>query len=1066
MAKQKKEIPAEKANRNIIIKGARVHNLKNIDVEIPRNKLVVITGLSGSGKSSLAFETLYAEGQRRYVESLSSYARQFLGRLDKPDVDYIHGISPAIAIEQKVNTSNPRSTVGISTEIYDYLKLLYARIGKTISPISGKEVRRHTVTDVTDAVASMAEGTKVAMVCPLSPKAGRTVPQEIAVLLQQGFSRAVIHDETVRLDEISATDLKKLKAEEVWLLIDRFSADSTDEMLARVADSAQTSFFEGGGSCLLLVYGKSKAPEKAMYFSNKFELDGMTFEEPTVNLFTFNNPFGACKTCEGFGWVLGIDEDLVVPDKTLSIHEGAVAAWKGDKLSEWKTDFVKKAAKKDFPVHRAYFDLSEQEKELLWRGDKDLSGIDDFFKFVEEQIYKIQYRVLLSRYRGRTVCPDCKATRLRRDANYVKVGGSSITELVLKPVDEALAFFKEIKLNEHEQKVGGRLLLEIRNRLQFLCDVGLGYLTLNRRSNSLSGGESQRINLATSLGSSLVGSMYILDEPSIGLHSRDTEKLIDVIKTLRDIGNTVIVVEHDEDIIRQADYLIDIGPAAGRLGGEVVFTGTGKEIEKETKGFTGPYLSGKMEIPVPAKRRKWKNSLELTGARENNLKNVTVKFPLEVLTAVTGVSGSGKTTLVKQVLYPALMNTTATFTQYKYRIGYDFEAFEKDVKTEDFGSSMGSRIQDWSGRVDFNWYPAPNHKVMFGGNYTYHTFIPGTTELRLGNTKTNSGASNIFSHETQLYIEDEFKLFKRLTVNLGVHGSTFHVRNKTFWSIQPRASAGVKIIDNLAVKASYSEMAQYIHLLSNPGISLPTDLWLPVTDNIKPMLSRQIALGIFKDWGKLFSTSVEGYYKTMDNVMDYKNGANIFIADDSWEQQITQGQGESYGMEFLLRRSTGKLTGWIGYTLSWNWRKFADLNYGEKFPYRYDRRHDFEIFLNYEINKKIDISATWVYGTGNAFTYVTSGMDYANPLGGNTGMGVGFFDKRNDQRMRDYHRLDLSVNFKKDKKWGQRIWNVSIYNVYSRQNPFFYMPGTSNGTIKQVSIMPIIPSVSYIFKIR
>jgi hypothetical protein len=412
------------------------------------------------------------------------------------------------------------------------------------------------------------------------------------------------------------------------------------------------------------------------------------------------------------------------------------------------------------------------------------------------------------------------------------------------------------------------------------------------------------------------------------------------------------------------------------------------------------------------------------------------------------------------------MNTTATFTQYKYRIGYDFEAFEKDVKTEDFGSSMGSRIQDWSGRVDFNWYPAPNHKVMFGGNYTYHTFIPGTTELRLGNTKTNSGASNIFSHETQLYIEDEFKLFKRLTVNLGVHGSTFHVRNKTFWSIQPRASAGVKIIDNLAVKASYSEMAQYIHLLSNPGISLPTDLWLPVTDNIKPMLSRQIALGIFKDWGKLFSTSVEGYYKTMDNVMDYKNGANIFIADDSWEQQITQGQGESYGMEFLLRRSTGKLTGWIGYTLSWNWRKFADLNYGEKFPYRYDRRHDFEIFLNYEINKKIDISATWVYGTGNAFTYVTSGMDYANPLGGNTGMGVGFFDKRNDQRMRDYHRLDLSVNFKKDKKWGQRIWNVSIYNVYSRQNPFFYMPGTSNGTIKQVSIMPIIPSVSYIFKIR
>lgn len=661
MAKQKKEATATKANRNIFIKGARVHNLKNIDVEIPRNQLVVITGLSGSGKSSLAFETLYAEGQRRYVESLSAYARQFLGRLDKPDVDYIHGISPAIAIEQKVNTSNPRSTVGISTEIYDYLKLLFARIGKTISPVSGKEVRRHTVTDVTDAVASMPIGTKLAMVCPLTPKAGRTVAQEISVLLQQGFSRAVIHDETVRLDEIAPKDLKALKAEEVWLLIDRFSADTTDEILARVADSAQTAFFEGGGSCVLLVYGKGTSPERAMDFSNKFELDGITFEEPSVNLFTFNNPFGACKTCEGFGWVLGIDEDLVVPDKTLSIHEGAVAAWKGDKLSEWKTDFVKKAAKKDFPVHRAYYDLSETEKELLWRGDKDLYGIDDFFKFVEEQTYKIQYRVLLSRYRGRTICPDCKGTRLRRDANYVKVGGSSITDLVLKPVDEALDFVNNIKLNDHEKKVGGRLLLEVKSRLQFLNDVGLGYLTLNRRSNSLSGGESQRINLATSLGSSLVGSMYILDEPSIGLHSRDTERLIEVIKSLRDIGNTVIVVEHDEDIIRQADHVIDIGPAAGRLGGEVVFAGSAKDIEKDTKGFTGPYLSGKMEIPVPAKRRKWKNSLELVGARENNLKNVSVKFPLEVLTAITGVSGSGKTTLVKQVLYPALMKRYGGF---------------------------------------------------------------------------------------------------------------------------------------------------------------------------------------------------------------------------------------------------------------------------------------------------------------------------------------------------------------------------------------------------------------------
>lgn len=420
------------------------------------------------------------------------------------------------------------------------------------------------------------------------------------------------------------------------------------------------------------------------------------------------------------------------------------------------------------------------------------------------------------------------------------------------------------------------------------------------------------------------------------------------------------------------------------------------------------------------------------------------------------------------VISPKLfMNTTATFTQYKYKIGFDYEAFEKDVKTEDYGSSMGSRIQDWSGKVDFGWYPHPNHNVKFGGNYTYHTFVPGTTELRVGKQKTNTGASNVFSHETQLYIEDEFKLFKnRLTVNLGVHGSTFHVRNENFWSVQPRASAGIKIIENLAIKASYSEMAQYIHLLSNPGISLPTDLWLPVTQNIKPMHSRQVALGVFKDWGNLFSTSIEGYYKTMDNVMDYKNGANMFINDDSWENQITQGKGEAYGVEFLLRRSLGKLTGWIGYTLSWNWRTFNDLNYGKKFPYRYDRRHDLEIFLNYEINKKIDISATWTYGTGNAFTLATGYLPYYSPLGENNWGGVGYFEARNDLRMRAYHRLDLAVNFKKDKKWGQRIWNVSIYNVYNRQNPFFYLPMGGNGTIKQLSIMPIIPSVSYIFKIR
>jgi excinuclease ABC subunit A len=653
--KRKEEEEVKSPGKNIFIKGARVHNLKNIDVEIPRNKLVVITGLSGSGKSSLAFDTLYAEGQRRYVESLSSYARQFLGRLDKPDVDYIHGISPAIAIEQKVNTSNPRSTVGTGTEIYDYLKLLFARVGKTYSPISGKEVRRHTPSDVSDAVASMPEGTRLALVCPLTPKAGRTPAREISVLLQQGFSRAIIQDETVRLDEIPEKELKKLKAGEVWLLIDRFTADASDETLARVADSASTAFFEGGGSCMLLVYGEGKTPERAMDFSNKFEMDGIVFEEPSVNLFTFNNPYGACKTCEGFGWVLGIDEELVIPDKTLSVYEGAVACWRGDKLSEWRDDFVKKSVLKNFPVHRPYMDLSDAERELLWRGDKDLYGIDDFFRFVEEQTFKIQYRVLLSRYRGRTVCYDCKGTRLRRDANYVKVGGKSITELVLMPVEEALAFFNTLELSEHDAKVGDRLLTEIRQRLGFLCDLGLGYLTLNRRSNSLSGGESQRINLATSLGSSLVGSIYILDEPSIGLHSRDTEKLVHVIKKLRDLGNTVVVVEHDEDIMKHADHIIDMGPGAGRLGGEVVFSGPASEMKNVREGFTGPYLSGKMEIPVPAKRRAWNNYIEITGARENNLKNVSVKIPLGVLTAVTGVSGSGKTSLIKQVFYPALM---------------------------------------------------------------------------------------------------------------------------------------------------------------------------------------------------------------------------------------------------------------------------------------------------------------------------------------------------------------------------------------------------------------------------
>jgi excinuclease ABC subunit A len=638
----------------IIIKGARVHNLKNIDVAIPRNQLVVVTGLSGSGKSSLAFETLYAEGQRRYVESLSSYARQFLGRLDKPDVDYIKGISPAIAIEQKVNTRNPRSTVGISTEIYDYLKLLYARIGKTYSPISGKEVKKHNVSDVIDSIRSFPKDTKMALVCPLVRRLNRTVQQELQILQQQGFSRIMTSEKVLRIDDEQIMNLTN--DDDVYLLIDRFAVSEDEDFYSRIADSVQISFQEGGGTCKILVYNESGISE-TLVFSNKFEADGIEFEEPGVNLFSFNNPYGACKTCEGFGWILGIDEALVIPDKSLSVFEGAVSCWKGEKLGEWKTDFVKKAVKADFPVHRAYTDLSESEIHLLWKGDKKqkIYGIDDFFKDVESQTYKIQYRVLLSRYRGRTTCYDCKGTRLRKDANYVKVNGKSISELVLMPVDEVLNFMVQFEPEAYERKVADRLLTEIRNRLQYLQDVGLGYLTLNRRSNTLSGGESQRINLATSLGSSLVGSMYILDEPSIGLHSRDTERLIKVIEGLRDAGNTVIVVEHDEDVMKAADTIIDIGPDAGRLGGQIVATGNLSEILKNKDSYTSKYLSGTLHIPVPKYRRSWKYSIDLQGARENNLKGFNVSFPLGVMTGVTGVSGSGKTTLVKQVLYPALM---------------------------------------------------------------------------------------------------------------------------------------------------------------------------------------------------------------------------------------------------------------------------------------------------------------------------------------------------------------------------------------------------------------------------
>lgn len=652
------EIEKIDSKKNIIIKGARVHNLKNIDVAIPRNKLVVITGLSGSGKSSLAFDTLYAEGQRRYVESLSAYARQFLGRIDKPDVDYIKGISPAVAIEQKVNTRNPRSTVGTSTEIYDYLKLLFARIGKTYSPVSGNQVKRDTVADVVHYINSLPVDTKILILSPLKVQPEKTIKKQLELLAQQGFTRVQYKSEIHRIEEFIET--KFSEKEPINIVIDRLSVKPDDEDNEnRISDSVQTAFFEGEGECSVEIIGeesqKSKeGKQKKRMFSNKFELDGITFEEPSMHFFSFNNPVGACKHCEGFGSVIGIDENLVVPNKNLSVYEDAIVCWKGDKMSEWKNVLVKNAHKFDFPVHRAYYDLTADEKKLIWSGNKYFQGLNDFFKHLEEQSYKIQYRVMLSRYRGKTVCPECNGTRLRKDASYVKITDKSINDIVLMPVKEVLPFFKKIKLSDYDKEVAKRILIEITNRLQFLDDVGLGYLTLNRLSNTLSGGESQRINLATSLGSSLVGSMYILDEPSIGLHSRDTERLIKVLNTLRDIGNTVIVVEHDEEIMRAADQLIDIGPLAGTMGGQLVFQGNHSELEQKQESLTALYLTGKEKIELPSSRRKWNHFIELKGVRENNLKGFDVQFPLNILTVVTGVSGSGKTSLVKRVLFPAL----------------------------------------------------------------------------------------------------------------------------------------------------------------------------------------------------------------------------------------------------------------------------------------------------------------------------------------------------------------------------------------------------------------------------
>jgi excinuclease ABC subunit A len=640
------EIATLEPKKNILIKGAQIHNLKNLDVVIPRNELVVITGLSGSGKSSLAFDTLYAEGQRRYVESLSSYARQFLGRLDKPKVEYIKGIAPAIAIEQKVNTTNARSTVGTSTEIYDYLKLLYARIGKTFSPISGNEVKKDTVSDVINSVKDFTLESKWLLLAPIHLEEGRKLEDKLKVLLQQGFARILANNEMIRLDDINQHSFDN---KDILLIIDRIVVKEEEEFYNRLADAIQTAFFEGKGVCYLQHIETNKRIE----FSANFELDGITFLEPNIHLFSFNNPYGACSICGGYGNIIGIDEELVIPNTSLSIFENAIYPWRGDSMGWYRDQLVNNAYKFDFPIHKPFFELTEEQKDLVWKGNSYFTGLDDFFKELEEKNYKIQNRVMLSRYRGKTKCSACKGKRLRKEANYITVGGKTISELVDLSIKRLIPFFSELQLSKYDAKVAKRLLIEINNRLAFLSDVGLDYLTLNRNSATLSGGESQRINLATSLGSSLVGSMYILDEPSIGLHPKDTERLIAVLKNLRDLGNTVIVVEHDEDIMKAADRIIDIGPEAGSFGGELVAEGNFAEI-LQAETLTAKYLNGLLEISIPKKRRKSNNIIEIKGARENNLKNIDVSFPLESLTVITGVSGSGKSTLVKKILFPAM----------------------------------------------------------------------------------------------------------------------------------------------------------------------------------------------------------------------------------------------------------------------------------------------------------------------------------------------------------------------------------------------------------------------------
>ncbi len=638
----------EISNNFIEIKGAREHNLKNISVNIPRDKFVVITGLSGSGKSSLAFDTLFAEGQRRYIESLSSYTRQFLGKISKPDVDNISGIPPAIAIEQKVNTSNPRSTVGTSTEIYEYIKLLYARIGKTYSPISGKIVKKHNTNDVISFISTQKHGCNAVILTPLQTKDNISSNDYLSMLLQQGYSRVEIDNKIEKIENVISK--KNISLKNIKLLIDRFEINNEQDFYNRIADSIETAFFEGSGKCIVKIDDINKEYE----FSNKFEADGINFEEPNVHIFSFNSPVGACSTCDGFGQTIGIDEDIVIPNKSLSVYEDAVYCWKGEVMSEWKNKLILNADKFNFPIHKPYKELTNEQQKLLWEGNKYFYGINDFFKFLEENLYKIQYRVMLSRYRGKTICPTCKGSRLKVEASYIKINGKAITELSLMSVNKLSVFFSNLQLTDNEHKIANRLLIEIRARLSYLENVGLGYLTLNRNSSTLSGGESQRINLSTSIGSSLVGSLYILDEPSIGLHPFDNLRLISVLKNLCDIGNTVVVVEHDEEIMNSADYIIDMGPGAGSNGGEIIFEGNFQELLKSQMSITADYITGKKRIEIPSYRRPWKNYIQINGAHENNLKNIDVKIPLNVFTVITGVSGSGKSTLVKKVLFPAV----------------------------------------------------------------------------------------------------------------------------------------------------------------------------------------------------------------------------------------------------------------------------------------------------------------------------------------------------------------------------------------------------------------------------